>query len=234
MKKHNPIPLIAVVFIIIIAVVFVTLVGIGSRYRSNLSGIAPKTNETTAAQKKTQIKKIRIKDENNCYEVTPDGVVRIYAGCGENLTDAVRLADAKNILQLFKLASENDLSKYATSGPGKVYELTIETDEGTRTFLIVVNSETAGVIGAVAQTITQIVADTVHPSPSPSAVSSSGTGPVPSSSIFPSPSSGGSGGSSPSPLPGGATPLPFTCNFSQDANGKPFRVSNVVCTDEPI
>lgn len=223
------------ILVIILAVVFFLVIGFGKLYRGTLSNlIAPnKEQELPPAAKKKTVRKITIKrlGEEGCLEVTPEGVVRVYNICGEELKGAARLQDPKNIIKLFKIANESDLTKYTSEGEGEIYELTIETDTGTQVITIVVNNNSPGYVTDLIQTIVAIGGDlpSFYPTPSPVV-----NNPIPSAVVFVSPTPASSSIFYPSPTAIGGVPQEeyFTCDFGESST-KPYRISNVVCTSEP-
>lgn len=218
------------VFILIVMLAGLVTWGIGNAYRGRILSLEQPPPQEQELIKKASIRKITIKKrgETSCMEVTPDGVVRIYETCGGDLSDASRLTDPRNILKLFRIVSEADLEAYRNSGE-VLYELVIETDQGTHTIYV------AGGGGGeeIIDTIDQIGGDIPNPSPS---VFSSGSPLPPGGTPEPSPSVIPGG---PSPTPGSSSPPtggdnPFLCDFSDSGGqGKPYRVSNVVCSNEP-
>ncbi len=232
MFKKNTLIVTALLLVSILGIIVLVLIGIGRAYRGGISNVAETLPQQYKLEKKKEVRRITIKasDEAGCIEVTPDGIVRVYAQCGGALQSAIRLTDTKSLLQLFRLVSENDLTKLK-KGKGKVYQLTIETDSGTQTITIVGGGDGTPII----QTIETIINNLPTTSPSPAA-----SGITPSPTIIPgvptpTPGTGGDASSDPSPSPDAAvTPNPFTCNFSESGGTKPVRVSNVVCTSEPL
>ena len=233
-----PIYVTAVIFVGVLAIIVFVVIALGKVYQSGISRLSGESapNEY-GIRKKKQIRKITLQkgDEAGCFEIMPDGVVRVYAECGGELTDAARYQDPKRILQLFELASAYDLTKYRNSGSGQIYTLTIESDEGTEIITIVINDQNSDEINQVIDTIDTILEDFPDPTPQPSGVAPQPSAPIlPGQSPVPSPSVSGS-----SPLPsgsgtGGVELTPFSCNFTENfASSKPYRVSNTVCTDEP-
>ncbi|MEK7166691.1 MAG: hypothetical protein AAB874_07825, partial [Patescibacteria group bacterium] len=153
---------------------------------------------------------------------------------GTELEYANRPNDPIYFLNLFRVIREVDLDLYNLENNyvGDIYKITVETDEGTQTYYIAANDN--GSINEIIQTIVSIQENLPGASFSPFASPDV----VPTSSPIPDPST-----STPatSPVPG-ATPgnggeyndSPFTCDFNESgSNIKPYRVSNVVCSNEP-
>lgn len=238
LPKGIPLYVAVVIFIGVLAVITVVVFALGKVYQGGLSRLSGESDPNEyALRKKKQIRKITLQkgDEQGCYEIMPDGVVRVYAECGGELTQAARYQDPKYILQLFQLASAYDLAKYRNSGAGQIYTLTIETDEGTEIITIVLNDQNSDEINEVIDTIDTILEDLPNPTPTPT-----GGSPQPSPTLLPGQSplpSPTAPGSTPQPSAsgtGGVELTPFSCNFAEDSvSGKPYRVSNIVCTEEP-
>lgn len=223
----------AIAFVIIIVVITIVTINLGRAYKGGLASFINQntTNEVKLKEKK-EVKRITIKKrgQKTCMQVTPDGIVRIFNTCGGDLTDATRLPDPKHILELFKIVTETDLSKLPTTGKGEVYTLTIETDHGTETVFVVLNSgsPTGGQIGQIIQSVT---GDLPQPAPSTTVfipTPTAGGSIIPVASIFP--------GSSPGVqvTPSANPAQTFSCGFS-DVPGKkkPMNVSNVICSTQP-
>src|SRR3989344_7503164 len=238
LPKGMPIYVTAAIFVGVLVLVILVVFALGKVYQGGLSRLnGESTPNEYGIKKKKQIRKITLQkgDEAGCFEIMPDGVVRVYAECGGELTNAARYQDPKRILQLFEMVSAKDLTKYRNSGPGQIYTLTIESDEGTEVITIVINDQNSDEINQVIDTIDTILEDFPDPTPQPSGVAPQPSAPIlPGQSPAPSPSLSGS-----SPLPsgsgtGGVELTPFSCNFTENfASSKPYRVSNTVCTDEP-
>src|SRR3989344_9094467 len=118
--------------ILILIGIGVFIYGFGTAYRRGLATLIQPPPEALTLKKKKVVSRITVKKsgESGCIEMTPDGIVRVYENCEGELESAYRLVDPKNILKLFKLVSERNLA--TSPKPGQVvYELTLETDEGT-------------------------------------------------------------------------------------------------------
>lgn len=224
------------IFIIILIVVVFVVLQVGKAYRGRIQNVGDtKLPDEMALGKLKEIRKITIKKrgEEQCFEVTPDGIVRVYQTCDGKLTDALRLTDPKEILKLFRLARETDLSKYHSQSDaqdGTVYEISVETDTGTQTYTIIINNSSHSPISEIGKTIENIITSLPHVSPSPSsfipfATPSPFTTPAPTPTIFPSPTTVLASGEA-------VSDEPFTCDFSPGST-KPYRISGVVCTSEP-
>ena len=147
---------------------------IGKAYQKGLTNFQNNTptQEVTTREKKT-IRKITLQKEGEtgCTEITFDGIVRTYDTCNEKLSDANRLTNLKNVFKLFKLVSEEDLSKYKNKTGDTLYTITVETDTGTQIYYLVSN---AGTGGEIIKTVNDIKDDAPHPSarPTPSLLAS--------------------------------------------------------------
>lgn len=239
-SRIKPIYILGIVLILIILVILVVVIRFGKAYQLGLAQFTPLTPQEVIKLKKTKnIRKITItkEDEESCLEVTPDGVVRIYTICNQELSQAVRLANPKNILKLFQAVVEE---RFASCEGQWMYELMIESEAGSERVCVATDISGGGEGGGgggggggISGIIDEIIGDvpgTVSPSPGAGVPS-----PTPGSSLLPSPASSGQAFASPSPSPPTSTsPQPFVCNFSETGgSGKPYRVSNVVCTSEP-
>lgn len=225
--KNAPLITISIVFVIITIVIIVVLFNIGKTYRKGLLNIVNQPSpQANLLIKRKEIRKITIQknDNKSCIEVTRDGVVRVYDSCQGSLTDAVRLNDSRNILKLFKVLSETDLASYQLGEGESLYTIIIETDEGTQSITVVIGND-------IAKLIEDIEEDIPNPSASPlfSSVPNALPSSLPVSSLFP----GSSLTPSASPGQEEAQEIPFKCNFSETAENKPYRVSGVVCSEEP-
>ena len=220
-------------FILVLLATVFLVYKFGGAYRQSLRNVGgPQSTQEVTLKKKKQIRKITVQKSNDtsCIEVTPDGVVRVFAVCGGDLTQASRPTNLQNIFKLFKLVSEQDLAKYKQSG-NHVYQITVETDTGSETYYL---ASDGGGGSAIIDTITKIGGDippSGSPSPTPPSVSPNpGSSPTASAS----PLAGSSPEASVSPGTGGGGGNPFACDFSEGGGGgKPYRVSNIVCTSEP-
>jgi len=220
------------VFITVIFILALVIFAIGRVYKGGLSRVSdtlPPPDYETIKKKKVRKITIRRNGELGCMEVTPDGIVRIYKECGGELDTANRPVNPKQILKLFQLVARQ---KFDRSKPeGEVYELIIETDEGTEIVYISVDDgsediqEIIETIEDIEEDLPDITPTPLATTPSPSATLPSGSTPWPTSSP---------GGSSPSPSPGnGSADTPFTCDFVEQGENKPFNVSNIICSEEP-
>lgn len=221
------------ILVAIVGVTALVILGLGRAYKGGLDRFTnTQTPEEIILTKTKKIKSISIRKQNQsgCIHVTPDGIVRVYETCDETLDEAHRLNDPRNILKLFKLVQEGKLSTYQ-QGDGEVYVITVETDEGTQQYYIVVNEGTPGGSGEIIDTVEDIEEDIPNPSPSNGSSTSASTVPGSSTVLTPSPSL--PPGSSPLPSPSPSIP-PFECDFSDSRTGpKPYNVSNIICSTEP-
>ncbi len=220
-------------FVVTIIMLLILGVAFGGLYKRKLSDIVgqPQISELTSIEVK-KIKKVTFQKRNtsSCIEVIPDGIVRIYTVCGEELDSAYRLDQNRNINKLFKTLQEKDFKSKRFSDTDEVYQVTLETETGTEIFYIVIGSDDEG--EELLEIIEDIQEDIPRPSPSWKGPSTSGDG----SSPFPStaPSVGQNPSASPSPTPTSGPVLTFTCEFTESGGSKrPYNVSNVICTSEP-
>lgn len=213
--------------LVIIGVVFV-LVNIGKAYQGGLSFFSQNRPEASVnLQKKKAIRKITLQKNGSleCFEVTPDGVIRVYDTCDGNLTQASRLSNPKYILELFKKLSERN---YTSTQTGTGYKIIIETDTGTEVIYLSLDEENKDII----ETIENTIEDIPNSSPTLTPSSSSSFSPSPQASSNPTVSSPPSPSSEPESSNSPAD-NPFSCTFSEGGQNKPYRISNIVCSDEP-
>ncbi|KKS41465.1 MAG: hypothetical protein UV61_C0005G0048 [Candidatus Gottesmanbacteria bacterium GW2011_GWB1_43_11] len=236
--KGKQIYLLLAIFLLVIVSSGLLIAAFGQVYQSSLEKYRNPAPLPPTTLNKAKIRKVTIRkgDEANCIEVTPDGVIRVFAQCGGELTDANRVLDARSILKLFKFLSNADLDKLQNKGSGIVYELTIETDTGTQVIYITGDGGGGGG-GGGGEEIIPIIEDIKGslPSPSPESSGTSAT-PAPSGSTSPQASPGSSANPSPSASPqaGGGQPT-FVCDYQDFANPlkRPFNVSNILCSTDP-
>lgn len=237
--KGKNVILMGMILVLVIAGIGLTVWRIGQAYRLGISSFeAKKTTEELTLKKKKIISKITIKrqGEENCIEVTPDGIVRVYRECGtQELESANRLTNPKSVLKLFKLVSETDLSKLDTSGEGELYQLILETDEGTEVVYIVFSDDSPPVIEEIIETIENVEEEIPDPTPIPNPSASmqlfpsgGATSPPQASGVVVSPSP------SATPGTGGSQEVPFNCDYQETSQNKPVNVSNTICTSEPV
>lgn len=234
-QKSTLLVVAALLFILISGGIVVLVLGIGKEYRRGISDISgePQPKKLTIFRR-DEVRKIIVKKGagDGCMEITPDGVVRLFSTCGVTLVDASRLSDSKNILKLFKIITEEDLTTYQQKTDGLVYEITIETDSGSKTIYVALGGGSDGIGQTIIGTIDDITEDIPQASPS------QGSTPTPTQSLF----------NTSTPTPTGTifvpTPTPttqvggaqtsFTCGFTESGGTKkPFNISNIVCSTEP-
>ncbi len=219
----------AFVLVLILLGVVIMVMRLGIAYKG---GLASFTNEKGIEEinsvKKKKILSIIIKKdgESECMKVTPDGVVRIYKTCSDDLESAARLQDPKNILKLFRVLSDSDLEKLRERGSGDFYEITIQTDEGTE-IIYVTDDDDDGIVPI----IEDIKGDLPSPTPAPSTQAS--PSPLASPSPVPSPSPGFSPLPSATPQASASSQATFSCEFDENGNKRPLNVSNIICSTEP-
>lgn len=228
-KKSYTLYILGGILVIVFISSVVVILEVGKRYKGGLSQFMnEQTSQRVHSIKKKQIRKITIKKrgESDCFSVTPDGVVRRFAECDDNLTDADRITNTKNILKLFKILSEIDLTKYKEKRDG-AYELVIETEDGLETIYIDIGEDT----GEIIEIIEDIEEEIPASSPEPSIFES----PSSSGQVSPSPFASGGYYATPTPTPsGGFGQTSFTCEFTDaQGNRKPYNVSNIICSTEP-
>lgn len=207
-------------------------IAFGGSYRRTLSNFVeePKISELTTTEVK-KIKKVTFQKRNTsgCIEVTPDGIVRVYSVCGEELESADRLDEKKNINKLFQLLREKDFKSQKLSADDEVYEITVETETGTEIFYVVVGG--GGNEEELLETLDDILEDIPIPSATPIQGQPSFSPFAPSNS--PQTSNGQIIYPSPSASPSGYVET-FTCEFSETrTKKKPVNVSNIICTSDP-
>ncbi len=231
------------ILVIVIGAAVVIAGGLGQSLREGLQSINPQVQDLTLAEKK-DVRRVTIRKggSDECIEVTPDGIVRVLRNCDENQIEEVyRAEDAQAIFQLFNKVARTDLSRYRLppAAGTQYYTLTIETSQGQEVYYIPENEN----IPPLVQDIIDIIEEEILPSPTatPSPTRPPGATPTPTtvSTATPTPTlpPGVTATSTPTPTPGPDEPEgdPFTCVFDDNQSGqKPYRVSNVVCSTEPI
>jgi hypothetical protein len=234
-----------------IGIVFI-LIRIGGAYRSGLDSFSASNQISDVTHTERQkIRKITIKNLTNpgCMEVTPDGIIRIFTTCGEELSDARRVTDTKYILQLYKKMAETDLSTLpeASDTPCDGYSMILETDSEKRSVCLQTTSDGntssggntggggipgGGTVDEIIKIIDQVI-DNIPPTPTstpdpiaPTAPSGASITVSPTDVVVPI------WGSTPTPTIGSSRP--FVCDFL-DAKGKkrPYTISNIICSTEP-
>jgi hypothetical protein len=241
----------AVLFgVLIVCLILIT--GIGNAYKSGLSRFTDNnTPANTTLIEREKITRITLKNgkDKGCIEVTPDGAVRIYDICGEQLSDANRISDTTNITRLFKQVSELNLKNITGTNECSTYIINVETASGQKNFCLT-DLKNAGtqngnpnqnnqqvidrIITDIKQTIDDIITEIPKPTPTSAAVP---TQPdiiptiPPVQTLAPSQILPPFVSPTAIPEPTGGT---FTCDFDTSGKtGKPYRVSNVVCTSLP-
>lgn len=240
MKKGihiNPLLVALILFVLVFAGAILGVRQFGAAIQSRLESLAPAQSSQTVTDKPSKrVRRITVLDElGGCIEVTPDGAVRVYKECGTELDNAYRPQDPKYILELFQKVRTLNTSKYSTvPSEGTYITLVVETDQGTETIYIP-GSGSGGSPEDIIKTIDNIIEEIPPPTPTPTIVPSATPSLTPSAS--PSPTQPGSTWT-PTPTttgaPSGPPGDPFTCVFEEDGTNKPYRVSNVVCSTEPI
>ncbi len=243
-RDDNKIILVTGAVLVILVILVVVIVSrIGNRYGSNIASVSnqPPPAQSSHTEKET-ITRLRIQrpGEKGCMEVSPDGSVRQYAVCQEELVSARRLNDAKYIIRLMKLVSEAKYAEYDGTSYCSTYLIHVETESGTRTFCVdSVNGGSGGggtgpgpgadIIRTIEDIIEEIPQNTPTPGP--------GVSTYPTPTIFgqptDTPTPTGEVYITPTPVPTG-TNKGFTCDFDENGARKPFAVSGVVCSTDPI
>jgi len=255
-NKGKPILFVGVIFIIVLCLIIVTLVRIGGAYKSGLNRFSmdEKISDVTHTERQ-KIRKITIKNASDpgCMEVTPDGIIRVFTVCQEELSGAQRVTDTRFILRLYKKMAETDLTKLpdATNSTCSGYTMILETDTETKSVCLQNTTEgsnnsggnsgtggsggggtNGGDIGEIITIINQVI-DNIPPTPTPTPVVISPTV-VPGTSISSTPTEIVLPSWGVTPMPTSAVTLPFTCSYT-DARGKkrPYTISNIICSTEP-
>lgn len=225
----------------------IVVIRIGSAYRRNISSVTevkpPGEITHTVRERITKIA-IRRNDEDGCLEVTPDGAVRVYNVCGEDLADAKRVTDTRYIQQLFKVVSESNIPD-TSRDVCLTYELRLTTAEGTQSVCLEDLGSTGngtqtggpgggtGGGGEIGDIIEKIIEDLPPNTPTPGIYPSAS--PSPTSRTYPT------GSPSPTDQPG-ISPTPiveeinkgFMCEFTgSSGNKRPHTISNIVCSSGP-
>lgn len=240
MKKGihiHPLLLALVLFICVFGGAIIAVNRFGSAIESRLGQIIPvPTSGNISDTPSKKVRRITVMDETGgCIEVTPDGAVRVYKVCGDELDTAYRPQDPKYILELFTKVKALNTKKYMTKPvTGEYITLVIETDQGTETIYLPGTDQSGGSPDDIIHTIDNIVDDIPPPTPTPTLLPSATPSHSPSVSPTASPTNALTGTPTPTGLPQGPEGDPFTCVFDDNGTGKPYRVSNVVCSTEPI
>lgn len=236
MKKNTFVILVIFLLIITFAVIF--FIFFGQRYRERLSTYeAPRIQNTVNKEQTSQVLKMTFKrdGQKGCYEITPDGQVRIFNDCDKNPDDVFRSYNNKMINNLFDLISSGKLSTQKINGG---IELVVYTTKGTFVYYLPSNNSGDNSSNDIVKEIIDIVEDIINEAPenTPSPTSHSFEN-SPNPTFIPTP---GVSGYEFSPTPSIIQPesqgqtVPFECAF-EDTSGdrKPYRVSNIVCSTEP-
>lgn len=203
----------------------------------------PRLDQVITTREKRTIRKITIDKEDNtgCIEVTPDGVIRVFAICDGEATNAARPQDYRAIQELFKTVSETNFVQYGQKRKNSI-KVIIETDQGTQTVYLpldILNGNQQGTAAQIQQIITiidTIIKEITQPTPTTTIVPSPSPSLPPGVTATPSPlNSSGIPTATPllTPTPTGPPKDPFTCIFQDSSGTKPYRVSGVVCSSEP-
>lgn len=232
-----------ILFLVLLLGLFAVIMYITTRiargYREEIATVesVPPPKDVSTVQT-TRVRKITVKkpgDGDGCTEISNDGSVLVYETCGENLATANRLNNTDLVWKIMKSVTAAKGSPAAEPGS---YQLTVELDNGS-TYTIYINPGDTG-HSPVDQEVIRIITDitdslpTPVPTNQPSVISPSDT-PIIYVTLTPTPFLINL--ISPTTIPTGpAGPKgSFTCNFFDTGTGgrKPYRVSNVVCSDDP-
>jgi hypothetical protein len=232
--RNRTILIAGVLLSLVLAVTVFVIRRIGSSYGQGLSEFENQSDGEYAQLIKThRMKKIRISrtETPDCIEVTADGAVRIYETCEGELEDTYRASDMRTIQRLFTIVSRYGGSR--TRGGADDTEITVEMDDGSLVTIFVPSDGGTGDTG-----LPDIIGEIVARPPTPSQQ-------MAPTGYLPSPTPYVTGIATPAPtLPPGISPTPaptadetsFTCDFYDSASTtkKPYRVSSVVCSTEPV
>lgn len=239
--QNRLIVLIGLIFLLVLIGTAVVATGFGSALGTRFSGVPTQENEPVLTQERKVVRKITVSgDDGGCIEVTPDGVIRVFATCDGEATDAARVQDLKNVQELFKQVSETRFTDQYRRPSSNSIKLIIETDQGTEVVYIPAGSAGtsvgSGQVDQIKEIIDRITEEVTAPTSTP--VPSTGT-PTPTLppgvSATPTPTLSTDPAPSPSPTPSGSpAPKPFTCGYTETESGpRPYNVSNYICTTEP-
>lgn len=231
-----------IIFAIVLFILVLVVFWFGKKYRSNISSYEnPNIQSNINLEKATDITSITFQKEGEpgCIEVTPDGQVKIFTTCGKDLETAYRTTNNRNINRLFELIKSGKLSTVKFDG---AMELSVNTNKGRITYYIKPsdtsnngNPNSKPIDDQIIIIIDTIIDDKPENTPTPTNVpdvspTDTYSSPTPSQYIY---------------FYNTATPTPreeteqqiensFVCDFTTtDGSKKPYRVSNVVCTNEP-
>lgn len=243
------------ILVLIFAISAVYIFFIGKAYQSGISHYTENNQPSSITHnEREKITKITIQkqDDKSCIEVSPDGAVRVYKTCDKDLTNARRIADTTNITSLFKKISEIDLSLVKASTSCDSYLIAVETASSSKTICLsdiessysgnVVNSSGTEdnsktvakvIVSEIIQDIDNIIIAIPDSTPTPTLRLSQN--PEVTVTAYPTPSTDTQLWLLPSGMPNPTDILkPFLCEFnSASVSGKPYRVSNVVCSSQP-
>lgn len=234
-RRYKSLLIAGVALVIIIGITGSVIYALGKAYQSGLSISNNQPIQEIKITKTKKIRKITLKKTNQdaCIEVSPDGTVRIYNTCGQQLTEAARLTNLNAIQKLFAQVSEQT---YVVCRDDLVnaYQIVVESDQGVETVCVLENNNSGGGVSSnITDIINNILGDLPHPSTSPLPNRST---PPPTNSPYASPPHASpSGNSTPSPSPGASgTPSGFICDYHETTGqNKPYTVSNIVCSTSP-
>lgn len=217
------------VFLVLIGIVWWVVYARGTAFS------IPADNEPQIADTPVnRVRKITVTGNggnDECIEITPDGLVRVYETCGGDLIDSYRSIDSQAISRLFRLISEGRYSRTMRDG---LREVVVETDQGVYTYYLSEGDGETAYNPGINDLIDDIINDKPIELPTPTAPAN----PTPTFFVV-TPGPTGSVMPSPTWSPPGVTPTPdgekpFTCDFIDATTGKrPYRVSNVVCSSYP-
>lgn len=226
------------VFVVTVVTVIVYLINMGRSYRSGLENWENDDPLTEAEIIETRkIKRVTLQKDGDsgCVEVAPDGAVRIYKECGQDAENAFRSTEARQLRQILRIVSSGKLSTTYVEG---AYKLTVEYNDKTVTYYIPPGNSVPGGGGDIGDKLIDIIDDVVDDAPTPSPTIYIANTITPTPIVIPGESPTptvwmSNPSPTPTPVSGDVTPVPFTCDFTDQYDKKPYRVSSVVCTSEP-
>src|SRR4030067_3138890 len=105
-KKIQLLIIILMIFFMILRVVLVVVYLVGGAYRSRITDVTSSDTPKEIARVTTgRITKLTIhrNSTDGCVEITPDGIVVIYDGCGEGPVETYRSQDVLGVGKLLKM-----------------------------------------------------------------------------------------------------------------------------------
>lgn len=231
------------VFIIIIGLALIFGSRLADLYRAQFTSRQEQLMQSPATAVKRQVKRVLLKRETEdgeieYVEILPNGKVTVY-DANMNIKKS-GLQGFSRINRLFNNINDNldNLDEYY-SGGGGVYEITIETNQGTTTINTGGGDDGEGEgdedINDIIEDIEDIEDDTFNPTPTPAPTLTPLPGasptPLPSPTLppgIPSPTPTPGPTPTPTPLPDYMTAPPFSCD-DYYSSGKPLIITNILC-----